>query len=411
MINDITAPDTTTPPTVTELQNEIICLQQKLRQAQQMEALGALAGGIAHDFNNILSAIIGFSDLALDDLAPDSLSRSNIDQVLKAGDRAKDLVTQILTCSRKVEQIRQPLQLHLILKETLRLLRASLPSTIDIRHSIDKHCGPIQADPAKVYQIIMNLCTNSYEAMKRLGGILNISLIGMDVDEELASTCPELTPGPYATIIVHDTGHGMDEETIKDIYKSDFTTKPSGEGSGLGLSIVYEIVNHYNGAITVTSQPGKGTTFTVYLPMIKVADQPLISEEEKIKHPAKQYRILFVDDEETVGEVVCQMLKRLGHQATILASSADALTLFSKHSEDFDLVITDEIMPNLTGTELAREFLKIRPNLPIILTTGFAQPPSEKHIKDAGFKSCLMKPFATYQLQQSIELLFNDEEG
>jgi len=405
MMNDTNTPRTEVSPSVTELQQEIVILKQKLRQAQQMEALGALAGGIAHDFNNILSAIIGFSDLALDDLPPDSMSKSNIDQVLKAGYRAKDLVTQILTFSRKVEHGHQPLQLHLILKETLRLLRSSLPATIDIRHSIDKHCGPIQADPSKIYQIVMNLSTNAYQAMKNMGGIMEISLAGIEVDEELAATCRELTPGPYAAITVHDTGHGMDEETIKKIFKSDFTTKPSGEGSGLGLSIVHDIITQYKGAITITSQPGKGATFTVYLPRIEVEEQEATSKD--IQQPTEQYRVLFVDDEETVGEVVRQMLKRLGHQGTILTSSAEALDLFSKNPDNFDLVITDEIMPNLTGSELAKEFLKLKPELPIILTTGFAQPPSMKHITSAGFRSCLMKPFATNQLQEAIAQIYS----
>ncbi|NCC50991.1 MAG: response regulator [Spartobacteria bacterium] len=403
-MNDKGAPQDESSPGIAELQSEIRLLEQRLRQAQQMEALGALAGGIAHDFNNILSAIIGFSDLAMDELPAESMPRANIDQVLKAGYRAKDLVTQILTFSRQVEQVRQPLQLHLILKETLRLLRSTLPSTIDIRHSIDKHCGPVQADPAQIYQILMNLATNAYQAMKNIGGILELSLTGIPVDEELAATCPDLKIGLYAALTIHDTGCGMDQETMQHIFDPNFTTKPVGEGSGLGLSVVKDIIRHYDGAITVSSQPGKGATFTIYLPQIE--QEAIRSTTDPIENTGVGYRILFVDDEETVGEVVRQMLKRLGHQGTILTSSAEALDIFSKHPDDFDLVITDEIMPNLTGTELAYEFRKIRPDMPVVLTTGFVQPPSPQHIEAAGFKACLMKPFATQQLQEVIAHIF-----
>jgi CheY-like chemotaxis protein/anti-sigma regulatory factor (Ser/Thr protein kinase) len=299
--------------------------------------------------------------------------------------------------------------MHLIIKETLRLLRATLPSTIDIRHSIDKHCGAVRADPAQIYQIIMNLCTNAYQAMQKRGGILDVSLAGIEVDEELAATNENLHTGRYVSLTVHDTGHGMDPETRAQIFNPDFTTKENGQGTGLGLPIVRNIVSNHGGAISVHSEPGKGATFTIYLPRFEMPSES--ADQEEIGRPPQQYRIMFVDDEETVGEVVRQMLKRLGHEAVILNSSAKALEMFSNDPQGFDLIITDEIMPNLTGSELAGEFLRLRPDIPVVLTTGFVEPTSPEHLKEAGFQACMMKPFSTSDLFKIIDGVFSDPEN
>jgi PAS domain S-box-containing protein len=316
-------------------------LEVQLQQAQKMEAIGSLAGGIAHDFNNILYPIIGYADLTMDHVPEGGVVQKNLHEILKAANRAKDLVQQILTFSRQGEHEREFIKIQPIIKEVLRLLRSSIPTTIEISQNIDKECGVIQADPTQIYQVLMNLCTNAYHSMREKGGVLEVTL----------------------------PGHGMDQAVIKRIFDPYFTTKPFGEGTGLGLAITHGIVKSYGGGIQVHSKPGEGTTFHVYLPLIEESSyaQQSISTEPIRKGNES---ILLVDDEDQIVRMVQETLKRLGYHVTPRTSSIEALEAFRAQPDKFDLVITDMTMPNMTGAELAPKLLDIRPDIPIILCTG-----------------------------------------
>ena len=371
-------------------------LEAQLRQAQKMEAIGTLAGGIAHDFNNILMAMLGYAEMAKIDLPEGTVARSDLEEVLKAGGRARDLVRQILAFSRQIDQERQPVQLHPVIKEALKLLRASLPATIEIQQNIDTDCGVVLADPTQIHQVLMNLCSNAHHAMRDKGGILEVELKSVDVDADFAVLIPNLREGPYVRLTVSDTGYGMDRATMERIFEPFFTTKAVGEGTGMGLATVHGIVTSHNGAITVYSEAGKGTTFHVYLPRLesKAPDAPL--QVESI--PTGKERILFVDDEASLARLGKQMLERLGYSVTTRTSSVEALEAFRAKSDMFDLVITDQTMPNITGMELAEEMMRIRPDIPIILATGFSETISPEKAKRLGIREYIMKPVAAREL-------------
>lgn len=395
---------------------EEIKLEEKIRQSQKMESIGTLAGGIAHDFNNILSAIIGYSELSLDDASKDSMLYANLQEVLKAGSRAKDLVKQILVFSRQGKLERKPIQVSLIVKEALKLLRASLSSNIDISQNTVPTQGQdiVLADPTQIHQILMNLCTNAAHAMQEKGGVLEVGIQNVEVGNqelglpnmeseksEIRNSIPlELTPGPYLRLTVNDTGCGMSADVMERIFDPYFTTKEKGVGTGLGLATVHGIVKKYGGTVTVYSEPGKGSIFSVYLPVIQREEISEKETEEPI--PTGNERVLFVDDEQSLAQLGKQMLSRLGYEVETRTSSVEALQLFWVKPDNFDLVITDMTMPNMTGDDLVRELLHIRPDIPIIMCTGFSEKAIGERTKEMGIRAVVMKPLVMRELAETI---------
>ena len=365
-------------------------LESRLVQAQKMEAIGTLAGGIAHDFNNILSAVMGYTEIVQVKLTQPDLCHY-LEQVLLACNRAKDLVGQILTFSRKTEQERKPLHLAPLIREVFKLLRASLPATIEIRQEIDLNgrADMVLADPTQIHQVLMNLATNAFHAMQERGGELRVCLDNVEITPQMRSFHMDVTPGSYARLSVRDTGTGIAPAVMPRIFDPFFTTKKTGEGTGLGLSVVYGIVKECNGTITVQSEQGKGTTFEVYLPIIHRPMESGRGVSGPI--PRGTERILFVDDEEALAEMGRDILTELGYQVVATTSSIKALESF-KDQPEFDLVITDLTMPRMTGVELAREVLRLRPGIPIILCTGFTELITEEEAKALGISEFAMKP-------------------
>ena len=375
-------------------------LEKSLRQAQKMEALGTLAGGIAHDFNNILSAIIGFTELAQFKSSEESSERHYLGQVLNAGARAKDLVSQILTFSRQKELERKPIYIAPLIKEGIKLLRSSIPSTIRINQVVSETPMTIFADPTQIHQVLMNLCTNASHAMQEKGGTLDIQLVPERVAHDRALQPLDLMAGNYAKLTVSDTGCGINASFIDKIFDPFFTTKGVGEGTGLGLSVVYGIVRDQNGAIDITSEPGKGTAITVYFPLTET--EKIIQEEKHELVPGGTERILFVDDEAALAELGSEVLTSLGYHVTSRTSSVEALEVFRSRPHDFDLVVTDMTMPNMRGDYLAKELLDIRPDLPIILCTGFSEVISEEKAKNIGIRAFIMKPVVMKDIAKAV---------
>ena len=378
--------------------------QKKLQQAQTMQAIGTLAGGIAHDFNNILSAIIGYTELAL------MKSKGHVIQeyllkVLIASGRATDLVRQILTFSRqggKVEN--KPLQVKLIVKEVLKLLRPSLPTTIEIYENIHSD-SLVLADPTQIHQILMNLCTNAAHAMRE-GGILEVGLADLSLDSAFTSKHPEIEPGLFIRLIISDTGHGMTPDVLNQIFDPFFTTKASGEGTGMGLAVVHGIVKSHGGAITVYSEPEKGTTFNVFFPVIKREAQEETRIEETL--PTGTERILFVDDDLPLVSIGKDILESLGYQVESRTSSIEALELFKAMPEKFDLVITDMTMPNLRGDQLAKQLMEVRPDIPVILCTGFSPEINEEKSQSIGIRAFVFKPLLKYDMAKTIRKVLDE---
>jgi PAS domain S-box-containing protein len=369
-------------------------LERELRQSHKMEAIGTLAGGIAHDFNNILMAIIGYTEMALYKIPEGTAQvRRDLEQVLKAGYRARDLVNQILTFSHQSDQERKVIDIVPTIKEALKLLRSSLPSTIEIRQdiAISPEKRVILADPTQIHQVLMNLCTNAAHAMRDKGGILSVSLSNVKADAYLVSRHPDMKPGPYVRLTVGDTGHGVDPSILERIFDPYFTTKGPGEGTGMGLAVVQGIVKRHGGMITVHSEIGKGTTFHAFFPRIEqeIAPEAMVTE----MLPTGSERILFVDDEKPLVDLGKGMLESLGYSVTIKTNSLEALETFRAKPDAFDLIITDVTMPGMTGIELVRQLMAIRPDIPIILCTGFSELINEKQAKEMGIKEFVMKPF------------------
>jgi PAS domain S-box-containing protein len=370
-----------------------IRLERELHQAQKMEAIGRLAGGIAHDFNNILMGIMGYTEMALHKAPAGGSVHRYLQQVLDGSSRASDLVKQILTFSRQTEQELTPVDIAPTVREGLMLLRSTLPSTIAIQQDIavSPEEGVVLADRTQIHQVLMNLCTNAFHAMRAKGGTLSLKLSTVHADAQLVSQHSNLTEGPYVCLTVSDTGHGMDAAVMERIFDPYFTTKKIGEGTGMGLAVVQGIVKSYGGAISVSSEPGKGTTFRVFLPRI---EQDLPPPVEATEAPATgTERILFVDDEETLVDLGKEILQSLGYQVSAKMTSLEALETFRAQPEEFDLVITDMTMPGLTGKELAKQLLAIRPDIPIILCTGFSEIMDEKQAREAGIREFIMKPY------------------
>ncbi|MEQ8191170.1 MAG: response regulator [Candidatus Eremiobacterota bacterium] len=382
-------------------------LEGQLIQSQKMEAIGTLAGGIAHDFNNILGSIIGYTELALFEISEEHIIYQYLSQVLKAGDRAKELVAQILTFSRRTDQKRKLLNIIPVIKEAVKLLRASLPATIEIRQDIKGKQAVIMADPTQIHQIILNLCTNGAHAMKERGGILDISLADVDIFPEDLPFYTDIKTGPYVKLTVSDTGHGIKREVLERIFEPYFTTKETGEGTGLGLSVVHGIVTGYGGNIKVYSEPGKGTEFQVLLPKIKTDED--ITHEKLETIPGGTGTILVVDDEEAIVNIMKSMLKRLGYEVITEIDSIKALESFRNAPHHFDLVITDLTMPHMTGRELAKEIMCIRADIPVILTTGFSDTINPDEEIRSGIKELLLKPVTIRNLAETVKKLLGME--
>ncbi|MBW1716311.1 MAG: PAS domain S-box protein [Deltaproteobacteria bacterium] len=377
-------------------------LVSQLQQAQRMEAIGTLAGGIAHDFNNILSPIIGYSELTLIDLPQDSRVRGNIHEVLNAGRRAKELVKQILTFSRQSEQERKPVQINLIVKEVLTLMHSLLPATIEIRQNI-LATGKVLADATQIHQVMMNLCTNAYHAMREKGGVLEVSMSDVDLDSGSTEVRPpELAPGPYVRVTVSDTGCGMNCAVMDRIFEPYYTTKEEGDGNGMGLAMVHGIVKSHNGAITVYSEPGKSSTFHVFFPKIESTEGVAEIDSSLDEIPRGKGRILLVDDEKALVDIDKNILEHLGYEAVTRTSSIEALEAFRARPEKYDLVITDMTMPNMTGTELAKELMSIRSDIPVILCTGFSDRINKDRATAMGIRKLLMKPVAIREMAEGI---------
>jgi len=381
-------------------------LQSQLQQSQKMEAIGTLAGGIAHDFNNILMAIIGYCDLAESKLAEDSEAIDNLNQARNAGNRARRLIQQILAFSRMGEQERIALSLTPLIKEALKFLRSTLPTSIEIRDYIEADPGIIEADATQINQIMINLCTNAGHAMREEGGTLHVKLIRVEVDRQTALEHHELHTGPHVRLTVTDTGCGMDSETLEHVFDPYFTTKEKGEGTGLGLSVVHGIVNSHGSTITVESEPGKGTTFHVYFPVIEKEEKAQKEDEGPL--PTGNERILFVDDEQMILDIGKELLGKLGYDVVAEKSSVEALELFRADPDQFDLVITDMTMPKMTGDKLAGELMKVRPDIPIILCTGFSPKISEEQAKEIGIKAFAMKPLVRRDMANIVRKALGD---
>ncbi len=389
-------------------ENERLNLESQLRQAQKMQAIGTLAGGIAHDFNNILLAIHGYADLAKASLPEDSHSQEHLNQVLVAANRAADLVRQILTFSRQTEHERRPLLLQPLVKETLKLIRRSLPSTIKVATEFEPRSIPVLADSSQVHQVIMNLCTNAYQAMRDSGGTLSVRLKAVELDEGEVARHPGLRPRSYSRLTISHTGCGMSREIRERIFEPYFTTKKIGEGTGLGLAMVLGIVEAHEGAITVESRPGEGSTFTVYLPHCSQPEELLKDETAGGETVTGQERILFVDDDEPIVELSLTSLRSFGYEVTGRTSSVEALEVFRSNPETCDLLITDLTMPNMDGLELARRVLEIRPQLPIILLTGFSEEITERDARSIGIRAFLHKPVSYRDLAGAIRETLSD---
>jgi len=379
---------------------ETVRMEAQLRQAQKMEAIGTLAGGVAHDFNNILGAILGYAELAKFKTVDDGI-QPYLEQILKACDRSRDLIKQILTFSRRGEQEKRPVAVTPIVKEAMKLLRSSLPATVQIRQTYANRHDTVSADPTQIHQVLINLCTNALYAMRNGEGCLDVRLEEERFSAEVPPCEPELKEGPYLKLIVGDTGEGIDPALKDKIFDPFFTTKKAGEGTGLGLSVVYGIVKDHGGAIAVESEPSKGTVFTIYLPLLDADGTH--EERGTADMPRGRGRILVVDDEEPIASLAGEMLASLGYEVTVRFSGHDALGAFRAHPDRFDLVVTDMTMPGMTGAVLAREMLKVRPGLPIVLTTGFSERIDEQVAKNLGIREFLMKPVSLADLARSVK--------
>lgn len=374
-------------------------LEKQLLQAHKMDAIGTLAGGIAHDFNNILGAIFGYAELAQMNLSENNTIKEYIEQILAASDRAKGLVRQILAFSRQSKPEKIPVDIGIVVKEALKLLRATLPANIEIRKNVKTNQGSVMADQTQIHQIMMNLCTNALHAMEKNGGILEVFLAPVELNTDEAAAYCDLKPGRYLKLTVMDSGHGMDSATLTRVFEPYFTTKELGVGAGMGLATVHGIVQDHGGAMKVNSEPGVGTSFYILLPYIELEAK----ETETIKQlPTGAEQVLFVDDEKVLVDIGEKMLKKLGYKVTGRTSPYEALEAFRANPYKFDLVITDMTMPSMSGENLAQKILKIRSDMPVIICTGFSNMITPKNATSMGIKDLLMKPLTMHDLSESI---------
>jgi PAS domain S-box-containing protein len=384
-------------------------LEAQLRQALKMEAIGTLAGGIAHDFNNILGAIIGYSEMAALELTNGEPVRCHLKQILKSSHRARDLVKQILAFSRANDKGKKAVQVASVVREVLKMLRASLPTTIDIRQDIRCPSGIILADHTQIHQVIMNLCTNAAHAMEDKGGVLTVALDDMEIGAEEAARFSGIPSGHYVKLMVKDNGHGMIPAILERIFDPYFTTKEPGKGTGMGLAMVHGIVKSHGGSIAVESRPERGTIFEVVFP--RMEGGRVDAEEHTQALPTGKERILFVDDEELLVDVAQQMLERLGYRVFAHINPVVALQSFLADPQGFDLVITDMTMPSLTGDRLTRQILEVRPDIPVLISTGYSEAVTEKNVRQMGAQGFLMKPIMLHDLARIIRKTLDDVNG
>lgn len=376
-------------------------LLQQLQQSQKMESIGTLAGGIAHDFNNILSAILGYTQLSQMNITDEPTVLGYLGQVEYACTRAKELIKQILAFSRKGEILKKPVDIALIIKEALKLLRASLPTTIEIQQNIQSNLGTVLADPTQIHQVLMNLCTNASHSMRQEGGVLKVTLDVIAFNQNQKLYYPNLKPGNYFKLSVSDTGCGIPPDVLPRIFDPYFTTKEVGEGTGLGLSVVHGIVQSHGGGIDVNSRLQAGTTFHVYFPCLqKEKTEPQTLKTRLL--PRGTEKILFLDDEKDLIEIGSKMLSELGYSVETRLNPLEALAIFRDNPNRFDLIITDMTMPNMTGEKLANEILKIRADIPIILCTGFRQELTARQLSETGIRMVIMKPLTVTELAKAV---------
>jgi PAS domain S-box-containing protein len=389
-------------------------LETELRQAYKMEAIGTMAGGIAHDFNNILAVILGNAEMAIDSISSENPARYNVDQILQASSKAKELVKQILTFSRREKKAKEPLYLCMIIEESIKSLRSTIPSSVNLKINFCPHCdgNPINckrkvlADPIQIHQIILNLFVNAVQAMDEKGDI-SVTINYVTYEKDIPSERAGLTPGNYSYFTVADNGPGIDPETIKKIFDPFFTTKSVELGTGMGLSVVFGIIENHGGKIFVESVLNSGTIFHLYFP---ITMESKITKKiiEPVITVTGNEQILIVDDEETVVEMAQDMLERMGYQVTGITSSKEALELVKDTPDIFDLVLTDQTMPQMTGAELSEQLLKIRPDLPIILCTGYSSKVDAAKAKKIGIKEFATKPLRRKEITELIRTVLND---
>ncbi len=390
-------------------ETEKIQLEKQLHQAHKMEAIGTLAGGISHDFNNILSIILGNIELVALELNPEDDTMRYLDQAKTASFRAKDLIQQLLRFSRKTDQIQKPINIADIVRESLRFLRASIPKSVDIQENIARNGGIIVADPTQIHQVMLNLCANAADAMQEKGGLLSVSLVPVYLSPDQAADYPGLQTGPYVRLLVKDTGEGIPAELQEQIFEPFFTTKASGKGTGMGLAMVHGIVKRQGGHIGVQSEVGRGTTFEILLPKVEfeeVIDLPVNLPVPK----GKNEHILLIDDETMILNMGKNILETLTYRVTTVNESERALETFRRAPDQFDLIITDYSMPGTNGYELARQFLQIRNDIPVILCTGFSESMAAEKIRQVGIRKLLLKPVSRHELAETLhEVLRNSE--
>lgn len=384
-------------------------MEKQIIQSHKVESIGTLAGGIAHDFNNILSSIVGYTELAIDCVQPDSVEHEYLQGVFTASMRARDLVDQILSFSRMGSQEKKPLMAHIVVKEAIKLLRASIPMNIEISKYISNNCGLILGDPTQIHQIVINLCTNAYHAMAERDGIIEITMSEIELETDDMEDKPDLSPGRYIRLSVNDNGKGMTSDIISRIFDPYFTTKESGKGTGLGLAVTYGIVKNHDGHISVYSEPGIGSTFNVYLPVIKNEElSNVVTIPQSI--PTGNEHILLVDDEVSIADMEKQMLEKLGYHVTMRTGSVEALQAFRANPNIFDLVITDMTMPRMTGDQLAAKILSIRPDIPILVCTGFSERINKQKANATGIKGLLTKPVVKSDLARVIRRTIDEKD-
>ncbi|MFZ5570797.1 MAG: PAS domain-containing hybrid sensor histidine kinase/response regulator [Thermodesulfobacteriota bacterium] len=381
-------------------------LAAHFRQAQKMESIGTLAGGIAHDFNNLLAAIMGYTEMSLAEAPKNSRIEKRLTRVMQASERARDLVNQILTFSRQKEQVKKPLQIRPIVKEAMKLLRASIPSAIQFQVDIAEDTGIILADPTQIHQLIMNLCTNAAHAMQEKGGLLTIGIRNIRIGKEDLQPHSDLTEGEYVGLTVADTGHGMPPHILEKIFDPYFTTKKHGEGTGLGLSLVHGIVKGMEGFIRVSSQPSAGSMFSVFIPRLETDEPETVAEEPAL--PLGHETILLVEDEDFVLDISREILESLGYTVVARISSLDALQAFRSHPERFQLIISDQMMPNMTGLELALNIRNVHPTIPVILCSGFSDNITEEKVREAGISAFLHKPILKQGLAETVRRVLDN---
>jgi PAS domain S-box-containing protein len=388
------------------MEEEKIRLEARLNQSQKMEAIGTLAGGIAHDFNNILQPMLSYSELLKKELVTDAPFQQYLDRIYTAGLRAKDLINQILAFSRQAEHSIQPIRMQTGLKEILKLCRATIPTSIPIHTEIQDDCAPVLLDPVQLHQVVMNLIINAYHAVDQCGGEISVTLkeVSLSAEELVDSALP---PGRYALLSVADTGCGIDPAIRDKIFEPYFTTKGQGKGTGLGLAVVYGIVKDHQGDITVESELDRGTTVSVFFPICRQEIEDLPGEE-KIGYPTGTERILLIDDEELIVEVGQLILEGLGYRVTCRRNSLEALELFRSDPEAFDLVVTDMTMPNMTGDQLAQALMALRPEIPIIICSGFSERVSREQVKGMGVKYFLRKPITLFEISHKVRTALDE---